>query len=387
MILVSDTTKAYQDLAAYYRQKMNPYVIGVTGSVGKTSLKDMLGDVFRMHFQTVATEKNFNNHIGLPKTIFDMDTDTEILICEMGMDKKGEIALLVDIAKPDVGLISNIGISHRENFDDDDGIFRAKLEMTNHFDAGNLLVVNGDDAKLKSLTALPGREYRILTAGTTEGCDYRILNATMNPDATISFDIRHKEETVHFEVCMPGLYNSLYAGMTAAIAAEHGISLRAVADAVKHISRTAHRLQIVPCGMVTVIDDSYNASPDSMGSGLETLVSITGKRKIAILAGMNELGEDSENLHREVGKNAVKIGVDVLIAVGEKGTAIAEGARAENRNKEDKGSVKVIHLTDNAETILWIKENALEDDVYLLKGSNSMRMWDIVDEMKEVFES
>ncbi|MDR1778600.1 MAG: UDP-N-acetylmuramoyl-tripeptide--D-alanyl-D-alanine ligase [Clostridiales Family XIII bacterium] len=382
VVSVPDTVRAYQDLAAYVRERVNPFVVAVTGSVGKTSLKDMLGQAFGSRFRTVVTEKNFNNHLGLPLTIFRMDAQTEVLVAEMGMDIPGEILRLVEIARPDVGLISNIGLSHRENFSDDEGIFRAKMELVTYFGSENLLIVNGDDPKLAGVAFGSPQPYRILTAGTDARCDYVVEEACAHGDGTVSFTVTRGQEQADFRVEAAGLYNALYAAMTAAACGQKDIPLAAVAQAVQKVQRTAHRLEVIKHGSITIIDDSYNASPDSMRSGIEVLMALAGGRKFAVLAGMNELGPASAALHGQVGREAVLAGVDGLIAVGSGAAELYNGA-VEEAAACGRVACTLTYCADNAAAVETILDEWQAGDVYLLKGSNSMRMWEIADGLME----
>lgn len=373
-IAVPDTLKAYQDLAAYVRLRMAPKVIAVTGSVGKTSLKDMIACICREYFKASATDMNYNNEIGVPKTILSMDEDTEVLVLEMGMDHAGEIERLAHIARPDVAVIGTIGISHRENFDSDDGIFLAKMEIATFLQEGNALVVNGDDEYLRQVADLPHITYAVVTAGTGRNCDFIARDIRYTGDRALSFTIVHGEERVIFELPAAGTYNGVTAALASAACSELGVSLAQSARALRSLKRTPHRLDLIERDGVKVIDDAYNASPSSMASGIEYLMAVSGARKIAVLAGMNELGDDSRRYHREVGENAAKAGVDMVVAVGEKAEDIAEGAGRAARG----GKPEVYRCADNASATEFLNSGKRPGDVYLLKGSRGMKMEEIV---------
>ncbi|MDR1496023.1 MAG: UDP-N-acetylmuramoyl-tripeptide--D-alanyl-D-alanine ligase [Clostridiales Family XIII bacterium] len=379
IILVPDTLAAYQDLAAWYRQVVGPAVIAVTGSVGKTTQKDMLAAAASTKYRTVATEKNYNNHVGVPKTIFRMEEDTELLILEMGMSRADEIRLLAEIARPDAAVVTNIGMSHRENFGSDDGILRAKLEITSYFGAENALFVNGDDRALRAYAKRDDLSYDVVTAGESEGCDYRITRPEYTGEDEIGFSLQYgREAIVRFRIPAAGLYNGVSAALTAAVLSRFGIRASEVAESLTRLERTEHRLKLIISGGLRIIDDTYNASPDSMRSAIDYLVSFAGRRRIAVLAGMNELGKGGKELHRDIGRYAAEEGVDLLLAVGEKASGIAEGFAAAAPEKD-----AVRRYPDNAEAIKALRVLAKDGDAILVKGSRSFRTDEIVEALME----
>ncbi|MDR1069069.1 MAG: UDP-N-acetylmuramoyl-tripeptide--D-alanyl-D-alanine ligase, partial [Clostridiales Family XIII bacterium] len=347
VIAVDDTLVAYQDLAAYVRMRMSPKVIGVTGSVGKTSLKDMIARICSEKFKTISTDMNYNNEIGVPMTILSMPEGTEVLVLEMGMDHAGEIERLARIARPDVAVIGNIGLSHRENFGSDDGIYLAKMEITTFLHEGNALVVNGDDEYLRQVADLPGITYAVVTAGTGAVCDFVAKDIAYVSERELGFRIEHGGESARFSIPAAGKYNGVTAALASAAVSELGVTLEQSAEALRTLKRTPHRLDLITANGVKVIDDVYNASPSSMASGIEYLMAVSGERKIAVLAGMNELGDDSRGHHRDTGKQAARAGVDMVVTVGEKARDIADGAGREAHAARD-GKPQVMHFDDNA---------------------------------------
>jgi UDP-N-acetylmuramoyl-tripeptide--D-alanyl-D-alanine ligase len=377
VIAVRDTLAAYQNLAAYVRLRMAPKVIAVTGSVGKTSLKDMIACICSQRFKTAATDMNYNNEIGVPMTILAMPEGTEVLVLELGMDHAGEIERLARISRPDVAAIGNIGVSHRENFSSDDGIYLAKMEITAFLHEGNALVVNGDDENLRQVSDLPGITYMVVTAGTGKNCDFIARNIRYTSDRELGFDIVHGEESVRFNLPVAGKYNGVTVAIASAVVNEIGVTLTQSAEALRTLKRTPHRLALTRAGGIKVIDDVYNASPSSMASGIEYLMAVSGERRIAVLAGMNELGDNSANYHAEVGEIAVKAGVDVLVTVGEKARDIAEGAERAARG----GKPAVYKFDTNAEASEFLNAGKRAGDVYLVKGSRGMKMEEIVESL------
>jgi len=377
VIAVHDTLTSYQNLAAYVRLRMEPKVLAVTGSVGKTSLKDMIACICSQRFKTVSTDMNYNNEIGVPMTILSMPEGTEVLVLELGMDHTGEIERLARIARPDVAAISNIGLSHRENFDGDDGIYLAKMEITTFLHEGNALVVNGDDEYLRDVSDLPGITYLVVTAGTGKSSDFIARDIRYTSDRELSFDIVHGEESAKFNLPVAGTYNGITAAIASAAVNEIGVSLADSAQALRSLRRTPHRLALIDAGGAKVIDDVYNASPASMASGIEYLMAVSGERKIAVLAGMNELGDDSERYHAEVGEGAAKAGVDILVAIGGKAACIADGAERAAHG----GKPAVYRFETNAEASEFLNSERREGDVYLVKGSRGMKTEEIVDDL------
>ena len=378
-ILVKDTLTAFQDFAAYYRNLIDPVVVAITGSVGKTTLKDMLSQISKEKYNTVYTDKNYNNHIGVPKTIFEMSENTELLILEMGMSAAGEIERLACIARPDIGLISNIGISHRENFDTDDGILNAKMEIASYFGPENTLVINGDFPELVKSAEKDSeaKGYKVICViseddDKTYG-DYVVKSVKYNDEGKITFEIERSYDTERFVLPTPGMYSGVSAGLAVAASSNLGIAMSEASSALKNLKVTPHRLQPIRQGGILVIDDTYNASPDSTKSGLDYLVAAPGKRKIAVLADMNELGENFREMHMEIGKYATGLGVDVLATYGNKAENIAIGA-----NNCKKENMEVCVFDDKAKLNDFLKKMLKEGDVFYVKGSRTMKMEEVV---------
>jgi UDP-N-acetylmuramoyl-tripeptide--D-alanyl-D-alanine ligase len=373
VLLVSDTLRAYQDLAEYYKKMIGPYTIAVTGSIGKTTLKDMLLQIVSGSYRVVCTEKNYNNHIGVPMTIFNMEEDTQVLILEMGMNHAGEIARLAQIGRPDVCAITNVGLSHRENFDDDEGIFNAKMEIVSFFGGDQKLIINADDERLQRLAFAPDLCYRLVPCGSAEGCEYRITKPVQTGDSSIGFDMDHLGDQTHFDIPAAGVFNGVTAALATASVSALGITPAKAAERLKNLKRTDHRLAISESRGVKVIDDTYNASPDSMKAAIDYLTSVDANRKIAVLAGMNELGDKSPELHRAVGRYAAASKVDFLAAVGDKAREIAEGYREVRNNP-----ATAIEFENNEAASVLLRAFTEPGDAVLVKGSRSFKTEEIV---------
>jgi UDP-N-acetylmuramoyl-tripeptide--D-alanyl-D-alanine ligase len=376
LILVADTTKALQDLAAYYISLFSIKKIGVTGSTGKTSTKEMLYWIFSERYKTVRNLGNLNNHIGLPLTVLSLPEDTEVGIFEMGMSELGEIDLLANIVRPDIGIITNIGISHIENLGSRENILKAKLEITNYFTSGNLLIVN-EDSDYLSKEDVKGN-YQIITTGETGRSNFIISNISDYGEEGIEFTIEHRETLQIFRLNVPGRHNAYNGALAVAAAVSCGITMEEAARGLQKLEITDKRLNIKGKNGMKIIDDTYNASPDSMRAAIDVLTATKGFRKIAILADMFELGENSDAFHSEVGTYAAVNSVDLLIAVGTQAKHIADAA------KEILGENKVHYYSTKELLINDIGSMISSGDVILLKGSRGMAMDQVVKKIMEM---
>ncbi|QAT43311.1 UDP-N-acetylmuramoyl-tripeptide--D-alanyl-D-alanine ligase [Aminipila luticellarii] len=375
VIEVEDTTRALQALASYYLSAFQMKKIGVTGSTGKTTTKDMLYYICSEKYKTARNVGNFNNHIGLPLTVLGFEEGTEVGILEMGMSEPGEIHVLADIVRPDIGIITNIGTSHIENLGSREGILKAKLEITHFFDEHNVLVVN----EINDLLTKENTEgvYKRLSVGYNGKSDFIISDITDRGEEGIAFTVEHNLDTQKFELTIPGRHNAINGTLAVAAAAELGITMEEAARGLKKMELTEKRLNIKGKDGVKVIDDTYNASPDSMKAGIDVLMSTKGMRKIAILADMLEMGKESPKYHREVGRYAAEQKVDVLIAVGDHAKYIAEEA------KKIMGEENVIYYSEKEKLMNEIKTMVRLGDIILVKGSRGMAMDQVVKKIME----
>lgn len=376
LILVDDTTKALQDLASYYLSLFSIKKIGVTGSTGKTTTKEMLYWIFSEKYKTARNLGNLNNHIGLPLTVLALPEDTEAAIFEMGMSELGEIDLLAELVRPQIGIITNIGISHIENLGSRENIRKAKLEITNYFPPDGILIVN-EDQDFLSREEVQGN-YRVITTGERGKSNFILSNILDYGEDGIEFTIEHEMEMQIFRLKIPGRHNAYNGALAVAAAVSCGISMADAAKGLLKMELTDKRLNIKGKNGMKIIDDTYNASPDSMKAAIDVLTATKGFRKIAILADMYELGENSDEFHAEVGRYAAENAVDLLIAVGIHAKHIAEGANT--ILDEDK-----IHYYETKELLINdIGSMISSGDVILLKGSRGMAMDQVVKKIMEM---
>ncbi|OPJ63239.1 UDP-N-acetylmuramoyl-tripeptide--D-alanyl-D-alanine ligase [Clostridium oryzae] len=373
IIKVKDTLKAIRQMAKLYRSKLDIKVIGVTGSTGKTTTKDLIAAALSKKYKVFKTKGNFNNEIGLPLMVFSLDESYDVAVLEMGMSNLGEIHRLADIAAPNIAVITNIGVSHLENLHTRENILKAKLEITDFFQDDNTLIVNGENDLLHSYET---ESFKLRKIGLSESYNYGAENILLETDR-VEYNLI--EENSHFReriiVPMPGKHNVINSLIAVACARIMGVSIEEIKDGFNNLEKTSMRLDIVDCGKFTMIDDSYNASPDSMYAALEVQSSMKAKRKIAVLGTMRELGEDSYLFHKEVGAFAKNSGVDILIARGEFSKAYEEGFNSDNN---------FYCFPDNESIEAFLKQNLQEGDLILIKASRTLYFDKIANNIKSM---
>lgn len=376
---VQDTLAAYQQIARAYRRSLKALkVFAITGSNGKTSTKDLLAACLSAKYKVVKTQGNFNNEIGLPKTLLSVTPDTDIAVVEMGMRGLGQIAELCAIAEPDSGLISNVGETHMELLGSMDNIATAKGEIVDNLPAEGFAVLNGDSEYVTR--AASHTKARAVYFGLGENCDYRGSNiVTSALGTTFTCTEKATGESVQVRLQLIGEHNVYNALSAIAGAACYGVSMAECAKALATARLTGSRQEIIYIGDITFINDAYNASPASMEAALKTLaeakrVAKGNARTIAILADMLELGAISEGAHRRVGRWAVENKVDYVLTYGDEAAYISdEVARLGGRTR---------HCGSRQEAADALRLLADAGDIILLKGSNSMH----VDKMLELFK-
>jgi UDP-N-acetylmuramoyl-tripeptide--D-alanyl-D-alanine ligase len=360
---VDDTLLAYQQVAAGYRRSLGLKVVAITGSNGKTSTKDFTASVLGHRFEVTKTEGNFNNHVGLPRTILDASSQDEIAVWEIGMNHPGEIAPLAKIAAPDVAIITNIGIAHLEFMGTRAAIAQEKGELAAALHADGTLILNRNDEFAELIAKRT--PARVIFAGI-DGGDVQAREIVQTAQGA-EFTVLEGAHRCHAVLPVPGLHMVQNALLAIAAGRVFGLSLEECAAGLATAPMTTARLQIKKIGGVLFIDDSYNANPDSMNAALRTLAELeTDGQRIAVLGQMAELGAESVRGHREVGETAASLGIDRLISLGKGSSAIAEGARSAGLSESST-------LESTGEVADLLCEIARPGDLVLVKGSRAAR--------------
>lgn len=371
IIEVDDSLIAFGKIAEYKRSLYNIPVIQVTGSVGKTSTRDIIANVVRTKYKTLQTEGNLNNHIGLPTTLLKLK-DHEALVVESGMNHLGEISYLGEITKPTIAVITNVGTAHIGLLGSRENILKAKLEILENLKPGGTIVINNDNDMLNKW-AKEDKLYKKYTFGIDEESDVMAYNIKIgNKSSTYNVKINNEEYTVNVPVSGKHfVYNSLCA---IAIGNLLGISPENIIKGIETFSLTKNRMEVVKVkDNVTVINDAYNASYDSMKPAIEYLKELPVKRKIAVLGDMFELGEFSEEIHRKVGIEVVTHKIDILVTVGKLAKYIAEEAKYLRMPEKN-----IISLETTEEASEYLNKILQKDDAVLLKAAHGMRFSEIL---------
>ena len=370
LLRVADTLAAYQQLAANYRQSLGIKVVAITGSNGKTSTKDFTASVLARRFQVTKTEGNFNNHVGLPRTILQASSADEIGVWEIGMNHPGEIAPLATIARPHVAIITNIGVAHIEFMGSREAIAQEKGDLAASLGPNGTLILNSGDEFAERIA---GRtEGRVIFAGIDQGeVQARDIAQTANG---AEFELLEGAHRCHTVLPVPGLHMVQNALLAVAAGRVFGLSLEECAAGLAAAPLTKARLQIKIIHGVQFIDDSYNANPDSTKAALRTLAELdTDGQRIAVLGQMLELGAESRRGHREVGETAASLGINHLVALGRESAEIAAGASAAGITNS-----AVVATAELAADRLC--EIARPGDLVLVKGSRSARTERVLEE-------
>lgn len=366
IIKVRNTREALLDLARYYRNKLKIKVIGITGSTGKTSTKDLVAAVLSEKYKVFKTEGNYNNEVGLPLMIFNLDNSYDVAVLEMGMSNLGEIETLAKVADPHIGIITNVGLSHIENLKTRENILKAKMEITTFFNSNNTLIINADNDMLRTVNSI---KYKTVKIGIENDYNFKGSRIIISNDH-IKFNVieNGSEIQTQIEVNVPGKHNVLNSLLAIAVARELGLNYEEIAHGIKNLEFTSMRLDIIDCGKYIVINDAYNASPDSMEAAIDVLKNYQGKRKIAVLGTMKELGHEAYDAHMKVGQYAKKCDVDLLFTVGEFNEAFAQGFGLDN----------ILTFHTQEELLECLSTKIEEGDVILVKASRSMKFENIV---------
>lgn len=378
VISVKNTLTALQGISAAYRNKFHIPFIGVTGSVGKTTTREMVALALSSQLNVMKTQGNFNSQIGLPLTIFNLCDNHEAAVMEMGMSNFGEMERLAKIARPDFAVVTNIGLSHIGQLKTKENIMKEKLHITDYFGENSAAFLNGDD---EMLSALKGKlPFDTVYYGTGANCGLRAVNIEMLPESSKFEYTAPGGERGNVTLPVPGRHYILDAIAALAVCSRLGVPLGKAAAALSAYRPLAMRQQIRRANGITVIDDSYNSSPDALKESINVLSGFKGGKRIAVLADMLELGDFSQKAHFNAGVHAAKSGIDSIIAIGKNARSITDGAHSVRSNME------CSILGSNKETLKLLKHSLKSGDTVLVKGSRGMHTDEIVNGIMDFFK-
>ncbi|MFD2628293.1 UDP-N-acetylmuramoyl-tripeptide--D-alanyl-D-alanine ligase [Oceanobacillus kapialis] len=363
--MVEDTLQALQKIAARYRDKINPTVIGITGSNGKTTTKDLVASIMKTSFQTHFTNGNYNNHIGLPLTILSMKPETEVLVLEMGMSQAGEIDTLTRLAKPDYAIITNIGESHIEYLGSREGIAKAKLEIENGLKQQGLLFLDGDEPLLSSKHG----DAKVVTCGFQRNNEHIITSTGVHHNKTV-FDL----DGYSYAIPLPGKHHAKNASLAILVSRQLGISNENIQNGLQNLKMTNMRFQLLEGKQqVSIINDAYNASATSMKAAIEVVKQMEGfEKKILVLGDILELGDFTEELHRSVG-GVIESPINMVYTYGENAHWIT--AELESNKK----GISTKHFTTKEELVEALQSHLDKNTLILFKASRGLKFETMVE--------
>lgn len=367
-IEVEDTKKALQAIGAYYRKRLSLPIIGVTGSVGKTTTRAMIACALSAGLSVYQTKGNQNSQVGVPVMLTEIEKE-QIAVLEMGMSEFGEMERLTQMVQPDLAVITCIGVAHIEQLKTKENICKEKMAITKGMKKEGILLLNGDDALLREQKGKT--EQKVYYFGTHPDCDFRAEDIKI-VNGKAEFEAVYQEDRISVALSMPGIHNVVNAMAALGCAYLSGVSMKAAADKLGNFEGIKMRQQIYQLSDYTIIDDSYNANPDSMKAGLQVLTEYPRKgRKIAVLGDMLELGEKEIEYHKEIGNFAASCKVDILLTFGELSKEIKAAYEKADRKEKER---KAVHFQERKEIIDYLKQNLQKEDVILCKGSRGMAL-------------
>lgn len=368
-VLVESSLQALKDIAAFYLEQLDIPVVGVTGSVGKTSTKEIIASVLSQKYNTLKTDGNFNNEIGLPLTVFRLREEHEAAVLEMGISDFGEMSRLTAVAKPDIAVITNIGLCHLENLRSRDGILEAKTEIFEGLKEKGAIILNGDDDKLATI-----QEYRGITPiffGQGEGCSIRSEQVENLGLKGSECTICTPQGKIDVTIPVPGLHMVQNALAACAVGLQMGLGLGEIQRGIAALEPVKGRMNLIYGKKYTIIDDCYNANPVSMKSSVDILCNALG-RKVCILGDMFELGKNERELHADVGRYVADADIELLITVGTLSRHINEEAKANQH-------CICVHFDEREKVFAELPKLLQEGDSVLVKASHGMEFPEIVD--------
>lgn len=371
LIVVEDVLESLQDLAIWYRSRLDTEVIGITGSSGKTTTKDMTAAILSTRYNILKTPGNLNSQLGLPQVLFQLDRIHDMAVLELGMNHAGEIARLSEIARPSLGVITNVGPVHLEHLGSIEGVASAKGELLDYLGEPDTAVLNADDSYVMSQR--PRTPARLVTFGRNENANVRAKEV----ESTFTGSVFSLDDGTEFQINIPGEHQVMNALAAIAIGQSFDVNHSDMQAALAEMKPPAMRMEVRSMGNVTCLNDAYNANPISMRSALRTLESypLPGRR-IAVLGDMLELGDSSAQVHHELGIDAGRT-ADILVTVGDRAVDIAEGARSGEITPQ-----AIFVCENNEEAWFYLRDSIQDGDVVLIKGSRGMHMEEIVESME-----
>jgi UDP-N-acetylmuramoyl-tripeptide--D-alanyl-D-alanine ligase len=374
-IKVDDTRLALRALASAYREKFSIPFVQITGSVGKTTTKEMVAAVLGAKYKVLKTPENYNNDIGTPLTLFGLEPEHEAAVIETGMNHFGEIEYLGAMVRPDVAVISNIGDAHIEFLGSREGILKAKCEILEHLKEDGLLVLNGDDALLNTVQS----PFRTVRCGQSEHCQARVLEIADHGVEGITCTVVTEKDRYALSIPAPGAYMVYSASIAVAVGEALGLSHDEIVQGVAAYEPAGSRMRVLhlPEGRI-LLDDCYNANPQSVAAALEVLAKTECDRRIAVLGDMGELGELTDQAHYNMGALATMLGIDFVAAIGEKAARIADGAA--------QSGGETLHFADRQEALKMLKEELKPGTAMLVKASHAMHFGQLVDALREDYD-
>lgn len=373
-IKVNSSLQAVKDIAEFYLKQLSIPVVGITGSVGKTSTKEMIAAVLEEKYNVLKTKGNFNNELGVPLTVFGLRPDHEIAVLEMGISDFGEMHRLAKIARPDTCVITNIGLCHLEFLKSRDGILKAKTEIFDFLESDGHVILNGDDDKLITVRDVKGIKPLFFGVDNHQGVWADEIESKGLKG--ISCRIHAGEESFKVLIPIPGrhmVYNAL-AGT--AVGLTYGMNMEEIKKGIESLQSLSGRFHIIETGNRTIVDDCYNANPVSMKASLDVLQDALGRR-VAILGDMGELGKEEVEMHREVGVYAAARDIDKIICVGELAGDMAEAARLAAPTKD------IVHFAEKESLLEALPEMIRDGDTILVKASHFMEFEKVVEMLKD----
>ncbi|HCU08243.1 MAG TPA: UDP-N-acetylmuramoyl-tripeptide--D-alanyl-D-alanine ligase [Clostridiales bacterium] len=380
IILTGDTEQGLTWVAQAYLEQFDLYRVAVTGSVGKTTTKEMTARVLCQKYHTISTVGNLNTTLGQCLTAFQADRDTEAIVFEMGMDRKGELESYCRWIRPQIAVITNVGTAHLEHLGTREAIADAKLEIATYLGPKDVLIFNSDSDFLSAETVedkLKGR-CMLCPVGTGADAQYQLTDIRSEGDGVhFALEDRHRGLLQSFTLPILGIHNALNASLSAAVGAFLNISLEEASEALFEMQTAKRRLHVEIAGGVTLIDDTYNAGPDSMKAALDVLAAAEGRRRIAVLADILELGSYLEEGHLSVGRYVAEKNPDVLIAIGDHAKYYAIGAEEADYNG------LLIRCQTNEEALNFLLPELRPGDVVLVKGSNATGVAGVAEQIRQ----